>query len=334
VSIPQLAAWTFLTLASLTKLPPTFDLSAEVCNTAKVNNFLQDITSKVQNFMGGRQQELLNPVPNPSLDDMIAERRKAGTLKTLNMPQAATPKNYPNKVHMPTQMTPQNSPQKAVNMINFDKIKQFLDVMQQGTQQVAPQGLPNLTQPAVAGAQTMATPSPTAKPVATPQALKRYGIPADLPDPLLNVHEGWQYPTPTANPNAKLSPEFINVLEKKIFPITDAAGIPRALVAGQVALESAYGTSNLAKNQNNYFGLLNSKEKQFYNFDDPARGAEMYAYTMTKGNFRDRYSKDPVKYLYNLQNAQKPRYEGHSEKPYEYLTLVTGTPAFQKYYGQ
>lgn len=271
----------------------------------------------------------------PTLDDMIAQQRKAGTFKTLNMPQAATPQNYPNKVHMPTQMTPQNAPQQSVNMINFDKIKQFLDIMQQPS---APQGLPKITQPAVAGAQTVAaTPAPTAKPVATPMAVKRYGIPTDLPDPILNVHEGWTYPTPSANPNAKLDPAFIEVLEKKIFPITDAAGIPRALVAGQVAIESAYGTSNLARNNNNYFGLLKGTDPQtgklnFHKFDDPGRGAEMYAYTMTKGNFRDRYSKDPVKYLYNLQNAKKPRYEGHSEKPYEYLDIVTNNPAFQKYY--
>jgi Mannosyl-glycoprotein endo-beta-N-acetylglucosaminidase len=301
-----------------------------------VNNFLSNITSKVQNFLGGSQQELLSPMAKPTLDDMIAERRKAGTLKTLNMPQAATPQNYPNKVYMPTQATPQNSPQKTVNMMDFDKIKQFLSVMQQPGQANAQAPRFNVTQPSVAGAQTVSpTMSPTPQPTA--QALKRFGIPADLGDPILNVHEGWQYPSPKANPAAKLDPAFIEVLEKKIFPITDAAGIPRALVAGQVAIESAYGTSNLARNNRNYFGLLKgtnpeTKKLEFYNFDDPARGAEMYAYTMTKGNFRDRYNKDPVKYLYNLQNAKKPRYEGHSEKPYEYLDIVTNNPAFQKYY--
>jgi flagellum-specific peptidoglycan hydrolase FlgJ len=349
-SIPQLAAWTFLSscqldfpLAGTNPNPtaPNFLIyQTDYVTLTKVNNFLSDITSKVQNFIGGSQQDLFNPVAKPTLDDMISKSRNAGTLKTLNMPQAATVKNYPNKVTMPTQMTAQNSPQKAVNMINFDKIKQFLDVMQQPGQSNVQVPKFNVKQPAVAGAQTVApTVAPIAKPVASPQALKRYGIPADLADPLLNVHEGWQYPTPQANPNAKLDPAFIAVLEKKIFPITDAAGIPRSLVAGQVAIESAYGTSNLAKNNNNFFGLLKGTDPttgklNFHNFDDPARGAEMYAYTMTKGNFKDRYNKDPVKYLYNLQNAKKPRYEGHSERPYEYLNLVTGNPAFQKYYGQ
>ena len=123
-------------------------------------------------------------------------------------------------------------------------------------------------------------------------------------------------------------------LEKQLFPATDKYEIPRALVAGQWAIESARAVN---KPGHNYYGLMQwDKEgkRSLQNCPSLDHCVRNYANTIKSILKRKGYTydpkEDPVEILRKLQE-RTPRYEGDSEHPEHYIELVSQTKEFKAY---
>ena len=127
--------------------------------------------------------------------------------------------------------------------------------------------------------------------------------------------------TPSANPGG--------FLESTIFPMTDEAGIPRALVAGQWAMEGGRVTDNP---QHNLFGLMQGGSLIPY----PNIQRNVSDYILTIQNLLKRKGvnpasvKDPGQILRILQSGDT-RYEAHNPNPTTYVGDVTNTPEWRMY---
>ncbi len=128
------------------------------------------------------------------------------------------------------------------------------------------------------------------------------------------------------------TPKSVNpgsFLESNIFPITDQAGLPRALVAGQWAMEGGRAIDNP---QHNLFGLMSGGSLIPY----PNIQRNVSDYILTIQNLLKRKGanpsaiKDPVTILKILQSGDT-RYEAHNPNPTTYIEGVTNTPEWRMY---
>lgn len=135
----------------------------------------------------------------------------------------------------------------------------------------------------------------------------------------------------------KIDGNFEQMLEKYVFPVTDKAGIPRALAASQTAIESGRGASAATKNFNNLHGIMTwdtAGNRSLRRFKSPAESAEEYVRIISK-NFPQAFElrNEPEKMLKALQSG-KMRYEGDNDDPFEYVRLVQSTPEWRRYRGK
>ncbi len=118
-------------------------------------------------------------------------------------------------------------------------------------------------------------------------------------------------------------------LEQNIFPLTDKAGLPRALVASQWASESGRNTNSPI---NNYFGL--GPNIRYPNLE---RNVSDYILTISnilkrKGSDLSK-AKDAKTILKIIQSGKTGRYEAHNPDPMTYVQDLMNTPEF-RYYNQ
>lgn len=119
----------------------------------------------------------------------------------------------------------------------------------------------------------------------------------------------------------------ISYFEQNIMPLTKQCGIPNALAAAQWALESGRAGQ---RSDNNHFGI--GPGWKFNSVEDEVK---VYCKTIKnilafKGYDLSKIS-DPIEIVTKLQEGNK-RYEGHSDRPYEYVKLITGLAEFERYY--
>lgn len=132
-------------------------------------------------------------------------------------------------------------------------------------------------------------------------------------------------------------PNFDQLLEHFVFPNTRPRHIPDALAAGQTALESGYGESPLAVNNNNLHGTMQwdaAGNRSPRTFKSASDSASLYADTVNrilaaKGYDISKMSSDEI--LSALQEGNAPRYEGDNKNPQAYVKTVKGLGAYQKY---
>ena len=151
-----------------------------------------------------------------------------------------------------------------------------------------------------------------------------------------------QQPTPTPTPMPRqttvfqkpknsemgfIRPEHQKFLEKNVFPITDEAGLPRDLVAGQWAGEGGRKTENP---NNNLFGI-----GPHMKFKDLPSNVNTYVSTVKKllsqRGIDDASGLTGEQILAIIQNNKGQRYEGHNKDPMEYTRFIPSIPEFRYY---
>lgn len=138
-------------------------------------------------------------------------------------------------------------------------------------------------------------------------------------------------PTPTPSPTS-----FDSLLEHFVFPWTRGKHIPDSVAAGQTGIESAYGKSPAAVNQNNLHGIMQWDEqgnRSLRSFDSASDSAKMYANTINNILSKKGYDitkMTPEGILTALQTGT-PRYEGDNSNPQEYVDKVKGLSTYRKY---
>ncbi len=136
-------------------------------------------------------------------------------------------------------------------------------------------------------------------------------------------------PTPTVVNSTPKSVNPSSFLESTIFPMTDSAGIPRALVASQWAMEGGRVQDNP---QHNLFGLMAGGGLITY----PNIQRNVSDYILTIQNLLKRKGanpstiKDPATILKILQSGDT-RYEAHNPNPTTYVEGIMNTPEWRKY---
>ena len=131
-------------------------------------------------------------------------------------------------------------------------------------------------------------------------------------------------------------PNFDQILATSVFPNTRPSHIPDAVAAAQTALESAYGDSPLAKNNNNYHGIMkwdSAGNRSPQSFDSASKSAMIYANTVksileSKGYDVSKMTADEV--LNALQEGNTRRYEGDNPDPKAYVRKVENLGIFKK----
>lgn len=123
-------------------------------------------------------------------------------------------------------------------------------------------------------------------------------------------------------------------LEHTLFPLTDRYDLPRALVAGQWAIESGRA---IHKPGHNYFGLMQwdaNRVRSLQYCSSLEVCVKNYASTIKSIHTRKGYAynpkDDPVTILKKLQEAT-PRYEGDESDTQHYIKLVSSTDEFKFY---
>ena len=116
-------------------------------------------------------------------------------------------------------------------------------------------------------------------------------------------------------------------LETQLLPITRKYGIPDKLAAAQWAIETGRNTNRA---DNNYFGIGPG-----WKFTSIEENVKVYARSLKtiiarKGLDFDEIKHDPYLVLVKLQEGNY-RYEGHSDKPLEYIELVSGMNEWRIY---
>lgn len=123
--------------------------------------------------------------------------------------------------------------------------------------------------------------------------------------------------------------EFVKMATQK----ATQAGVPPAAVVSMAAVESARGTSNFARNRNNYFGYqaydnnpnaAKGYEKPEHSVDEVIAWFKAHPDVMAKAN-------DPVAFLQAVKNngyATDPNYvqKNISTPEFQHLSKVTPTP--------
>lgn len=218
-------------------------------------------------------------------------------------------------------LEPKNSPVPA----NKDVRDPFVNQIAQASPEMYNQGIP------LHAAQT---PTPTQQPNPIHTAMKAV---LGSADPQMGQQQAAnpsvtptpQIPTSIPGIAPDVSNNMLSLLNNHIFPVTRKYGIPDALVAGQFAQESGFGTK--PTKTNNYFGLK-SHHGGFAQFDTPEAGAEYYAQTVTNNvpNF-DQLKNDPQALLKAIQSQGTKNYEGDNGNPMQYVSDVSKNPAWQAF---
>lgn len=161
---------------------------------------------------------------------------------------------------------------------------------------------------------------------------------------------------PAIDPSATLDPEYYaqrasgsryspdevtNFLETRVFPLTDAAGIPRALAAAQWVSEGPIRKTGefYDPTTNNPWGLMYGGQVHPYQSLDNATKA--YVRTITNLLQQRGYNISEMDAFDALVALQTPlpegnpmTYEGHNVDPYTYVQNVSRTPEWRYYYGR
>lgn len=142
-----------------------------------------------------------------------------------------------------------------------------------------------------------------------------------------NSPRGSASPSPSAAPTQTAASwgDFVNTAKD----IAAKEGFPLSVLLGQAALESGRGTSQFAKDRNNYFGYqaYDNNPNAAASFSTPAQGIQAYINLIKNDpryaqawNNRD----NPVKMVQAIKQA------GYASDP-QYIQKVIGTPEFQQY---
>lgn len=135
---------------------------------------------------------------------------------------------------------------------------------------------------------------------------------------------------PSFQPPASSDPwqNFLNTAQ----PIAEKSNFPMSVLAGQAALETGRGTSQMAKNKNNYFGFMayDSNPGAARSYSDPSQSINDYInliqndprYAKAWNNYL--VTRDPVQLIQGIKAA------GYATDP-NYVSKILSEPEFKQY---
>ena len=118
----------------------------------------------------------------------------------------------------------------------------------------------------------------------------------------------------------KFTEEDIKLAQK----VQETYGVPASVVLGQYALESGYGTSKLAKNNNNFFGMRNGS-KGWQKFDSKEESFMAYGKLLSSDLYTSKSNGATTvnEYVNSIAETYAPSSDGNNNYAGKVLKIIS-----------